>query len=305
MLYRLRTGLKRSLFTYQIRSIFKTPPLQIRKAPWAIISMVATHDVPMYLLSMKSFYQRVGRGRLIAIIDRDMPEDSRQTLQRHFLGIEFLHLEDIDTGVCQRGGTWERLIYLLDHSKLEYAIQVDSDTLAFGSDLAEIISCAETNRPFVLSNQGRPIMTMAESAKDARAVESDHICIVAERFFDRYPDLHRYKYVRASSGLAGFSKGGIERGRIEEFHENMRALHGERWNEWGSEMVSSNFAIANSPNALVLPYPKYANFWPGFKRGNSSFLHFIGTHRYLDGYFAGLGQNVISELTAASSQGAT
>ena len=142
-------------------------------------------------------------------------------------------------------------------------------------------------------------MAMASSAKDALDVESDHICIVAERCFDKYPDLERFKYVRASSGLAGFAKGGFDRSRIEEFHENMRLLHRDRWNEWGSEMVSSNFAIANSPNASVLPWPKYANFWPGLKRGNSAFLHFIGTHRYLDGYFASLAQKVISELKSA------
>jgi hypothetical protein len=299
MFFRLRNGFNRARFTHQIREIFNTPPLKLQAAPWAIIGMVANHDVAMYLLSMKSFYSRVGRGRLIAIVDRDMPEDSRRTLQRHFVGIELTHLEDVDTGICQRGGTWERLTYLLDHSKSEYAIQVDSDTLAFGSDLDEIVSCAETNRPFVLSNQGRPIMTMASSAEDARRVDSDHICIAAEVSFDRYPDLERSKYVRASSALAGFAKGGFDRSRIEEFHENMRRLHADRWNEWGSEMVSSNFAIANSPNAVVLPYPKYANFWPGLKKGDSSFLHFFGTHRYLDGYFASLAQKVISELNSA------
>jgi hypothetical protein len=299
MFFRLRNGINRTRFTYQIREIFKTPPMKLQPAPWAIIGMVANHDVAMYLLSMKSFYKRVGRGRLIAIVDRDMPEESRQTLQRHFVGIELTDLEDVDTGVCQRGGTWERLVYLLDHSKSEYAIQVDSDTLAFGSDLDEIVACAENNRPFVLGNQGRPILTMAESAKDARGVDSDHICIVAEQLFDQYPNMERLNYVRASSGLTGFSKGGFDRSRIEEFHENMRRRHANRWNEWGSEMVSSNFAVANSPNAVVLPYPKYANFWPGLQRGNSAFLHFFGTHRYLDGYFASLGREVIAELASA------
>jgi hypothetical protein len=300
MFYRLRTGLNRARFNGQIREIFNTPPLRLQSAPWAIISMVANNDVPMYLLSMKSFYSRVGRGRLIAIVDRDMPVVSRHTLQQHFIGIEFTHLEDIDTGLCQRGGTWERLVYLLDHAATQYAIQVDSDTLAFGNDLAEIVSCAESNRAFTLSNQGRPIMSMADSAKNAKQIDdSDHICIEAERWLDRYPGHESLKYVRASSGLAGFAKGAFARSRIEEFHEHLRKIHQQRWNEWGSEMVSSNFAVANSPDAVVLPWPKYANFWPGLKRGNSEFLHFIGTHRYLDGYFASLAQKVIAELKAA------
>ena len=140
---------------------------------------------------------------------------------------------------------------------------------------------------------------MASITKDARRHDSDHICITAEGWFDKYPDAERLKYVRASSGLAGFSKGGFDRSRLEEFHENMSLLLPNRWNEWGSEMVGSNFAIANSPNAVVLPYPKYANFWPGLKRGNSAFLHFFGTHRYLDSYYASLAQKVIAELTSA------
>src|SRR5687768_1243941 len=113
MFFRWRNGFNRARFNYQIRNILGTPPLQLQPAPLAIISMVANHDVAMYLLSMKSFYSRVGRGRLIAIVDRDMPEDSRRVLRRHFVGIELIDLEDIDTGVCQRGGTWERLICML------------------------------------------------------------------------------------------------------------------------------------------------------------------------------------------------
>ncbi len=273
--------------------------MQLQEGPWAIISMVRNDDLTMYLLSMKSFYHRVGRGRLIAIVDRDMPKDFRQTLQRHFIGIELVYLEDIDTGLCQRGGTWERLIYLLDNSESQYAMQVDADTLAFGPDLDELVYCAETNRPFVISKSGSPIETMASVAKDAQHIDSDHICIIGERLFDKYPDAERVKYVRASSGLAGFAKGGFDRSRLEEFHENMRRLIPNRWNEWGSEMLGSNFAIANSPNALVLPYPKYANFGPEEKRGNSAFWHFFGTHRYLDNYYAGLAQKVIAELMSA------
>lgn len=298
MFDRLRSKHQKSRFNKLIAPILNTPPIRLEDAPWSIVSMISNSDVPMYLLSMKSFYTRMGRGKLVAIVDRDMPADLRGTLQKHFIGIEFAILEDIDTGPCQRGGTWERLVFLLDRAEKEYAIQVDCDTLAFGPDLSEVLDCAERNVAFTLGNAGRPIETMKSIAEDARNVESDYVGIVAERLFDKYPGHEAKKYVRASSGFAGFAKGAFPRAEIETFHKEMSKLLPDRWHQWGTEQNGSNFAVANSSGAIVLPYPKYANFWPGLKRGASSFLHFIGSHRYLDDYFATLGGKIIEELNA-------
>jgi hypothetical protein len=278
--------------------IMDTPPMPVEDAPWSIISMVSNSDVQMYILAMKSFYLRLKRGKMIAIVDRDMPVSLRQTLERHLPGMKLAILEDIDTGPCQRGGTWERLLYLLDHSRDEYAIQLDADTLAFGPDVEEVIHCAENNIAFTLGNAGRPIEPMLAIVPDARAMKSDYVGIVAEAAFDRYPGADKLKYVRASSGFVGLARGGVARKEIESFHREGEKLLGPRWTEWGTEQSASNFAVANSPGAVVLPYPKYANFWPGLVRGKSSFLHFIGSHRYLDDYFANLAQGVIAELHA-------
>ncbi len=54
-------------------------------------------------------------------------------------------LEDIPVGGCQRGGTWERLLYLLDRSETEYAIQLDADTLTVGDDADEAVRGIQTN----------------------------------------------------------------------------------------------------------------------------------------------------------------
>jgi len=299
MLYRVRQKMKRSRFESLTKGILQTPPLKVVEAPWSIVSMVSNHDVQMYLLSMKSVYARLRRGKLIVIVDRDMPQQLRDTLSGHFPGIQFAILEDIDTGVCQRGGTWERVLYLLDHAKDEYAVQVDCDTLAFGGDLKEALDCIEQNRAFTLNNGERRIEPMAESARIAQTIDTKHICVSSERLFDRYPGGDQLKYVQASSGFAGFAKGGFARARLEEFHQIMDGLIPGRWTEWGTEQVASNFAVANSPNAAVLPFPKYANFEPHVDRAKVEFFHFIGTYRFDDDYFAKMGQKVISELNAA------
>jgi hypothetical protein len=300
MLDKLRNRWHRRRFDQLTRGILETAPVQVVDADWSIISMVSNSDVQMYLLSMKSFYSRIGRGKIVAIVDRDMPQQLRDTLRRHLVGIRFEILEDIDTGPCQRGGTWERIVYLLRHAESEYAIQVDCDTLAFGADLDEIVRCAESNRAFTLTGLNRHIASMREYAEDAQKMDTGYIGIVAEKLFDRYPDCDRLRYVRGSSGLAGFAAGAFPAARIEEFHEIMRGLVGDdAWRGWGTEQCASNFAVANSPDAVVLPHPKYANFWPGLQPGDYAFLHFFGTHRYRDDYFAMRGRQVIGELNAA------
>src|SRR5689334_9828782 len=141
MFYRLRSKYKKARFYRLTAEVLQTPPMPVVDAPWSIISMVSKSDVQMYLLSLKSFYTYIGRGKIVAIIDRDLPQESRDLLIRHFPGIRFVILEDIDTGICQRGGTWERVLHLVDHSRDEYAIQIDCDTLAFGHDIDEVLNC--------------------------------------------------------------------------------------------------------------------------------------------------------------------
>jgi hypothetical protein len=158
--------------------------------------------------------------------------------------------------------------------------------------------CAESNLSFTLGNKGRPIETMASIAADARAMEGDYIGIVAERLFDRYPDAQNVRYVRGSSGFAGFARGAFPWREIERFHEIMEGMMGRRWREWGTEQCGSNFAVANSPGAIVLPFPKYGNFWPGLPRDQSAFLHFFGTHRYDRKYFVDRAKDEIARLSA-------
>lgn len=96
--------------------------------------------------------------------------------------------------------------------------------------------------------------------------------------FDQYPNAKNLEYVQGSSGFAGFAKDRFTQAQIEDFDRNMRGMFGNRWLEWGTEQTASNFAIANSPGAIVLPYQKYANFGPecyAVGLHNCVFLHFF------------------------------
>lgn len=295
MFYRIRKRLNYQAFNSQTKRILDTPPMPYREAPLAIVSMVSNLDPQMYIIAVKSFYHRLGRGKVVAIVDADMPGSSRDLIRKHLGPVEFVHLESIDTGKCQRGGTWERVLYCVERSEREYVIQIDCDSLCTG-DIPEVLDSVENNRAFTLA-EGLPIKPLFDWVEDGERNGSNHIVNTFEMKARQYPGGERLKYVRGSSGFAGFAKGGVSRQLLEDFHEKMAALHGERWKEWGTEQIASNFAVANSPGALALPNPKYSTYTGGELPAESSLLHFIGTFRFKGEVFSSLA-NRQAELIA-------
>ena len=297
MLYRVRREIDLRRFSRKIAGILETKPLCVANAPLAVVSMVANRDVPMYVAAIKSFYPKLGGGKIVAIVDRDMPSALRDTLRHHIDGIELAILEDIPAGTCQRGGTWERLLFCLDRSECEYTIQLDADTLCVSEEVNEVVACVRANRAFTMAD-GFTRQPLLEAAAMAEATPSDYIGIVAERAFARYPGHEQLYYIRGSSGFAGFAKGGFTRTQMDSFHQEMEKLVGEkRWREWGSEQCGSNWAVANSPDPIVLPYPEYGSFNGRVLRHRAKLFHFIGRYRFQEDYFARRTQELIAALT--------
>lgn len=298
MLDRFRIRWAKRRFNAQISEVLNTPPIRLKPANFTIFSMVTGDYVLMYLVAIKSLYARIGCGKIAVIIDRDMPDERRAILERHIPGIRFVILEDIDTGPCQRGGTWERVLHLLDHAREEYAIQLDADTLTTGP-IDEVLDCISANRAFTLgTREGREIVPVTAASAYAKGLNFDHIQILSERVLTSLPAAAELKYVRGSSGFAGFARGGFDRRRAEDFHVAMAELLGERFREWGTEQVTSNFAVANSPDPVVLPYPDYAIFHPGLDVAKTRFFHYIGTYRYKGGTYAKKGRQFIASIAA-------
>ena len=63
MFYKLRKKVAARKFDRQISAILDTPPIQVKDAPWCVVSMIAKSDLAMYLLAIKSFYRKLGRGK--------------------------------------------------------------------------------------------------------------------------------------------------------------------------------------------------------------------------------------------------
>lgn len=303
MLYRLRRAFQYRRYNRLVSAIEDTPPLTIQDSSLRVVSMVSERDVRMFLVAAKVLYRRLGEGRFVLIIDRDLPQRQRDRLKRALGGgADFLHLEELPVGRCQRGGTWERLVACLDLSAEHYVIQMDCDTLALG-DVPEVREAVRANRAFTLC-EGVPLQTMAEAAAWVRAhvPEPRHIIDVAQAAFSRYPGADRLLYLRASSGFTGFARGGFRRAEIETFHATMEELVGhDKWREWGTEQVASNFAVANSPDPVALPHPDYANVTASTNLGDLRFGHFIGSYRFHKQILARASRPLIEALRTGAS----
>jgi hypothetical protein len=245
--------------------------------------MVAGYDVKMYLLAMKSLYRRLGRGKIVAIVAEDVSRSSRELIYQHLGPVKFVDIKSIDTGNCQRGGTWERLVYILDHTAQEYYIQMDCDILCVGA-IPEVLDCIEQNRAFTLAD-GIPKKPLTDWVDDAIARQSDNVVFEFEKRAPDYPRAADLHYIRGSSGFAGFAKGVLSREFLEDFHCKSKALLGPRWREWGTEQIGSNFCVANSPGSVGLPKPKYLTWEHSKIPEDISLLHFLGYCRFDRGVY--------------------
>lgn len=93
----------------------------------------------------------------------------------------------------------------------------------------------------------------------------------------------------------GFAPGSVCRQRIEEWSMELRQALGPVWETWGSEQVMANLLIANTPEAEVLPHPKYCNC-EQVDPERTAFIHFVGSCRFRDGAYAAYVSAVVLKL---------
>lgn len=86
---------------------------------------------------------------------------------------------------------------------------------------------------------------------------------------------------------------------MENFSNELQGVLGKmKWCEWGSEQVTSNLILANTPGCTILPYPKYAPYEPSNEVSfdDSVFLHYYGTYRYANGHYILSAKKVIRKM---------
>lgn len=270
------------------RAVLETPPVVPADDGLILFSMIGTRVLLPYLVAIKSLHARLQRGRIVTLDDGTLTAADRGILAAQLGNPRIISIADVDTGPCPRGGTWERLLTLLDLRADDYVIQLDSDTVTLG-DVPDIAAAVAENRSFTLRGDpdSRLLSFTAIAGMTDDALLSNpaaHVQGAIESGLDRIalPMLADPLYVRGCSGFAGFARGGDGRALAEAFSREATGLLGpERWARWGSEQVTSNMVIANEPDALLLPYDHYLNFWDEGIPADARFVHFIGSCRYV------------------------
>ncbi len=269
-----------------------------------LVSQVCQRDLQMYLLAMKSLLRFLPARRIVAVDDLSLRPCGKAQLSAHLPGIELIGIDEINVGRCPTGGTWERLLTIVELCQDAYVIQVDSDTLTL-SNPELVHECIQSNRPFAEgTRQGcavEPVLASAERAQRHLSNSGNHVQMLAEASFSLLPNANSLRYVRGCSGFSGFSRGVTSRRSLEWLSQQMERLIGrETWRQWGSEQVASNFVVANGESPVVLPVDTYGYLNPRTDLGRSRFVHCVGSYRFRKGTYARLANRIIDELLARS-----
>lgn len=291
MFYKLKDHFRRGIFRRRVAFLTQTRPLVLSDdhGPM-VLSQLQHKDVLMYLAAIKSFARRVPISRVQVIDDGSLTAEDRQLLDRHIPGMRFLSLSDCRDPRLPVGGTWERLIAIARLSETGYVIQLDADTLSIGP-LDEVGKAWSENRSFTIGTwNGQTVEAVETSARRARSAlnrTTPHVQMLAEAHLDQLERASILRYVRGCSGFAGFARGTGKLDLMYEFSSQMQKLLGNTWSNWGSEQVTSNFLVANQPDALVLPHPDYTDC-EKMQMERTRFVHFIGTCRFNGHRYANL-----------------
>jgi len=304
MFFRARRALGRAWFNLNCRALLRTAPIQCSDDRLTLVSMLCHGEVVMYLLAAKSFCRQLGRTPSVVILDDgSLTTSDYSTLRLHIPKVRIVRISEVAPDRCPKGSCWERLLLISDIVKDSYVVQLDSDTVTANS-IAEVAECINANRSFtLLGDRSHPdIEPMTNACARSKNNLSPMVQAVCERSFDQLPESASLKYVRGNAGFTGFAKDSIDREKIVWFSNLMRRIANEKWDEWGSEQVTSNLLIANSADSYVLQFPKYLSYWahPNVPYEAAAFIHFIGPHRFSNGFYLKSAKKAIEALTQAT-----
>ena len=286
-----------------IAAITDTPAVRTMNTGLMLFSMLRHSDVLMYLVAIKSVYPHLGPSLITVLDDGSLTEVDRRLLQAHLLGIRFIHIREVNTEPCPKGGTWERLLSVIDLTDNHYVIQVDADIVALGP-LDDVLDCIRDNRGFTLAgNPLAAVETVNETSARVRNLWGNPTSVqpAAESILDQMPDADGLRYIWGTSAFTGFPRGSGGREKACAFSGWMSGRLGPLWESWGSEQVTSNFLIANCPDPLVLPWPKYQCYEPPDYSVGTELNHFYGTYRFVGGAYRIHSRRAISILRDRSA----
>lgn len=286
MFHSFKKAARKKWFDISARGIRQTPQVACDpNSRLIVLSQLHHPDVTMYLVAAKSLARYIIPLKFVIVDDGLTPND-RELLRQHFQQIEFIGSRQVDTGPCPTGGTWERILSIASLNQDYYIIQLDADTITINSP-TEVINCINKQICFAMGTPGgESIVTLDEIGTQAKHWTQEHVQVISEVNIHKIPPEFGRLYVHGCSGFAGFAPNSISTANIFKFSEAMESVVGKsKWKEWGSEQVTSNYFIANHPDAYILPISYYPFWRKGRDISKAHVIHFFGTHRFEAGQY--------------------
>jgi hypothetical protein len=276
----LKERFNRLLFAGVSRRVLDTPPASRGRQAFAALSMCNHRDVLPYLVAIKSFCQQAQPERVLLVADPTLDESDKAVLRQQVPHIEILDAVGLRQPALPVGGCWERLAGIAAINAESSIVQVDADTVTFAPP-TEVVQWASAGRSFLLSSeQGVRIVGLAEASAFGRSLlsRSQHIQVQTEAVLEQLPQPEGWRYARGCAGFTGFGRGALSTQRLCEVSAHLRGLLGPRWDNWGSEQVTSNLLAASARDAALLPHPRYCN--ADSEAADTVLAHYIGYARH-------------------------
>ncbi|MBX9715434.1 MAG: hypothetical protein K2X42_02435 [Burkholderiaceae bacterium] len=289
------------LFNQAAKGVLATPPLARGKNDFAAVSMVQHRDVVPYLVAIKSFALFTQPARVVLVADPTLDHSDRAVLRQHLPYIEIVDAVGFRRPALPVGGCWERLSAISVFNAETSVVQVDADTVT-QAPLDEVVEAALSGTSFVLrSEAGVEITSLDHAAEYGRKLcaTSGHIQPLVESRMNELPAAADWRYARGCAGFTGFGRGALNPQRLDDLSSALRTLHGQRWNEWGTEQVTSNLLAASAPGAFMLPHPRYCN--ADSQSLDTRLAHYIGYARFTSRRYEQQARQTISRLMDAKA----
>ena len=285
VIQRLKRDYFRSQYKKTARQILSTPPLVQGTLPFMLLSMVHQRDVESYLVAVKSFVHFANPRRIVVVCDPSISNEDRAVLKKHVPHIELHAADEFTHPSMPRGGTWERLFAIAGFVADQYVVQLDADTLTV-QPIPEVVNAIQNGKGFVIGEGVETPMRSLQATRENALpwmAPGAHIQGIAETEMVNVGLPANARYVRGCSGFTGFPRSTEMRDTMIDFSQRMTGKLGDDWKLWGTEQVTSNYLVANAPETVVLPFPKYGT--PDCATGVTAFFHFIGSMRFVNNMY--------------------
>ena len=282
---RVKTDYFRKRYMATVKEIVSTPPALPGSMDFTLLSMVHQRDVFSYLVAAKSFIQFTNPKRIVVVCDPSIQEADKAILLQQIPHLVLRHADEFTHPNVPRGGTWERLYAISGYCSEDYVVQLDADTVTCRSNNF-VFNAIQNGIGFVIGEiKNQTTQTLAETAKLGNEILAQnkrnppHIQVMSESVMNNVNLPTSMRYVRGCSGFTGFPRDPLMREKLVVFSKAMASKLGDRWQEWGTEQVTSNYLVASQPGTVVLPFPDYGT--PEVENEFTIFIHFIGPMRFI------------------------